>query len=134
LDIFNAFDNAFGGHDFSIDQSSYHTKENLFNGQDVYQNGQLIASTKQNIFGGVDMYNVQNELLVSTKSNMQGGFHIHSMNGYEGAISQDSNGTTHHSQAGLVATTFDHGNATTILNYNDPLAHIGSYVLPTLIL
>jgi hypothetical protein len=136
MDIFNAFDNAFGGHDFQVDNHSYQTRENIFNGQDIYENGQLVAATKPNIFNGVDMHNSQNELIVSTKSNVFGGHDIVSGHGeFEGYTTHDAMGTTFHDPSGTLSTIpFDQSNATTILNYQDPLAHIGSYVLPTLIL
>jgi hypothetical protein len=136
MDIFTAFDNAFGGHDFTVGDHSYQTRENVFNGQDVYEHGQLVASTKSNVFGGVDMHDSHNQLVISTKNNVFGGQDIYSGNGgYEGYTSHDAMGTSYHDSSGALTTIpFEQGNAVTLLNYQDPLAHIGSYVLPTLTL
>lgn len=136
MNIFHAFDNAFGGHDFQVDNHSYQIRENIFHGQDIYENGQLVSSTKPNIFNGVDIHNSQNELIVSTKSNIFGGYDIVSGNGeFEGSIIHDATGINYYNQSGVHSMIpIEQSNATTILNYQDPLAHIGSYVLPTLIL
>ncbi|NLM20823.1 MAG: hypothetical protein GX207_03645 [Peptococcaceae bacterium] len=135
MDIFQAFDNAFGGHDFQIDNEMYQTRENLIQGQDIYKNGKLVASTKPNMFGGVDMFNSQNEVIVSTHENVMGGQGILSGNGESlGFTTQDAMGTTFHDHSGALSMHLEQGNASTILNYQDPLAHVDSYVLPTLIL
>lgn len=136
MGIFHAFDNVFGGQNFEIDHESYQTKENIFQGKDVFENGKLVASTKPNIFGGVDMHNTQNELILSTKETVFGGQDIVDGQGrYEGTITQNEVGMNYQDHANAFSTiTVENGNVSTILNYQDPLAHIGNYVLPTLIL
>ncbi|NMA69483.1 MAG: hypothetical protein GX958_08715 [Desulfitobacterium sp.] len=135
MDIFQAFDNAYGGHDFQIDSDMYLTKENLLQGQDIYKNGKLVASTKPNPLGGVDLFNPENKLIVSTHENVMEGQNVLSGTGEPlGFTTQDATGTTFHDLSGALSMHLEQGNASTILSFQDPLSHVDSYVLPTLIL
>lgn len=136
MDIFNAFDNIFGGVSFHLDGNTYDTHENIFGGEDIYENGRFVASTHENIFDGHDVFDSNNELIVSTKSNIFGGHDIFSSHGgYEGYTHDGIFGTEFVDVGGHDSfSIFESGNATTILGYSNPLDHVGSYVMPTLIL
>lgn len=49
MEIFHAFDNIFGGHDYNIDGHHYHTEDNIFGGENIHEDGKMIASTHDNI-------------------------------------------------------------------------------------
>lgn len=136
MSIFQSFDNVFGGHDFQIDDQHYHTEENIFGGENIYDNGQLVGSTKENIFGGFDIVDGQHQKIASTQENVFNGENVFDVDGqqlgkvghenYGESFSDMSNSMTHY--------PMDHSNVDTILGYQDPLAHLGDFVLPMLIL
>lgn len=136
MDIINAFDNIFGGHDFNADGHHYSTRDNILGGEDIYEDGKMVASTHDNIFGGEDYYDVKEGLVITTKSNIHGGHDVYSTDhGYEGSIHEDIAGVSYMSNDGSHSYIIQEmGNAATILGYSDPLAHVGSYIMPTLIL
>lgn len=136
MDIFNAFDNIFGGNSFQLDGNSYETHENIFGGEDIYENGRLVASTHENIFNGEDVVDIDNGLVLSTKGNVFGGHDIFSTHGgYEGYTHEGVLGTEFIDvHGGESFSAIESGNATSILGYSNPLDHVGSYIMPTLIL
>lgn len=136
MQIFNAFDNIFGGHDFSVDGHQYHTEDNIFGGENIYEDGKMVANAHSNIFGGQDYYDDKHGVVVTTKSNIFGGHDIYSADhGYEGSTHQGIDGINYIDHSGMQSiATHEMGNVTTILSYSDPLAHVGNYILPTMIL
>lgn len=135
MSIFNAFDNIFGGHDYTIDNNNYQTHSNLLGGQDIYENGLLVASTQENILGGVDIFE-GGQLTGHTQENVLGGYDVFSMeNGLEGTSLDTVSGIDFLTGQDLYSFDVSQtGNANTILGYSDPLAHMGNYVMPTMIL
>ena len=137
MDIFQAFDNIFGGQDYNLDGHQYHTEDNIFGGEDIYEDGDLIANSHGNIFSGEDFYNDDHELIATSKSNIFGGHDIFSTaHGYEGSTHPVIGGMDFFYNSGDVQSfdMNDLGNATTILGYSDPLAHVGSYIMPSILL
>lgn len=136
MEIFHAFDNIFGGHDYSVDGHWYHTQDNIFGGEDIYEDGTLAANTHDNIFGGEDIYDNNHRLLLSTNSNIFGDHDIYSGDhNYLGTTHDTPTGMEYIDQSGAYAFSVqDMGNITTILGYSDPLAHVGNYIMPSMIL
>ncbi len=137
--VSHSFDNIFGGNDtFANGQKLGYTVPNIsgghdlfdsngnpegrtientvMGGQDIYDNnGNKIAYTQENVIGGHDLYDANGNLLASSNPNVLGGEDVNS-NGHLVSSSYPT------------PTSID-----TVMYYSDPLAHIGSYVLPPLI-
>ena len=97
----------------------------------------MIANSHGNIFSGEDFYNDDHELIATSKSNIFGGHDIFSTaHGYEGSTHPVIGGMDFFDNSGDVQSfdMNDLGNATTILGYSDPLAHVGSYIMPSILL
>lgn len=135
MDIFHSFDNAFGGTDTTINGEHYQTQPNLYDGQDLYHNGQLVASSKPNIFGGVDIQDAQHQLTSSTQANLAGGDDVlHADGSLAGHIMTTASGQDFHGADGSLVMSTNQGNMSTIISMDDPLAHVNAAQLPTLIL
>lgn len=136
VSIFQSYDNVFGGHDFLIDEQNYHMQDNIFNGETIYQNGQAVATTIPNALDGMDIYDANNQLIVSTSANVLGGETVFDSNHQQlGNVSHTSYGESFTDMSNIVTHyPMDHSAIDTILNYQDPLAHVNSFVLPSLIL
>lgn len=136
MSIFNAFDNIFGGHDYTVDNHNYHSEDNIFGGENIYEDGRFVGRTESNIFGGEDYYDQDNFRVGSSHENIFGGEDFFSANGhYEGGIFETSGGMGFFGNGSSESFSINEmGNATTILGYSDPLSHVGSYILPTMIL
>jgi hypothetical protein len=48
--------NSTGGFDISTKGSTVRVRENVFGGQDLYENGKKIATSRPNGTGGIDIY------------------------------------------------------------------------------
>lgn len=59
----------------------YHGMPNIFGGNDVYHNGELVQSTMPNIFGGEDVYDGNSHLQGQTMPNIFGGEDYYSYSG-----------------------------------------------------
>lgn len=135
MEIFNAFDNIFGGHDYTVNGHNYQSHDNIFGGHDTYEDGKIIESTHDNIFRGHDIYE-NGKLVGSTHGNAFGGQDLYSDNHvYEGSTHQNASGISFIDSSGTQTfTTHEMGNITSVLSYSDPLTHVGSYIMPTMIL
>lgn len=129
--------NIFGGHDYSNDTHDIHTEDNIYGGHDIYDHGVYVGHTESNQVGGEDFYDEHNQHQLHTQDNGIGGKYIYSEHGFEGTLDSfhdgddifyDANGDIEHIGMG------DAGNGSTILQYDDPLAHINSYIMPELLL
>lgn len=88
--------NLVGGHDTVVDGSlETHTQSNVHGGEDIYHGTHLDQQTFPNAAGGVDIYDGDMQLQGMTAPNVFGGEDYLSM----------------------------HGNADSILNYDDPLKY-----------
>ncbi len=132
MDNFNAFDNIFGGHDYNLDGNMYHTEDNIFGGENIYENGNFVASSKDNIYGGHDYYDSDYTHVASTKSNIHGGEDVY---GADWSYQGSSNASNFMGNGSMqMFDTMEVGNCSTILGYSDPLAHVGNYIMPSLLL
>ena len=99
-DIVMHVDNAYGGEDTIVNGKTVQsTHANLYGGEDVYQDGQLHQMTVANAHGGVDIYDSNMHMDGMTMPNLYGGEDYLSL----------------------------HGNADTMLSYQDPLIHSSEY-------
>lgn len=112
-------------------------KDNIFGGKDVFDDNVLIAHSKANLFGGEDYYDENNQRIAHTEDNGFGGLNIYSNEGYEGALEKNcegddifygTNGSIEHLKVE------EYGNGSAIMQFDDPLAHLSSYIMPSLII
>lgn len=133
MDIFNSFDNIYGGQDAHMNGSNYQTQPNIYHGEDLYQDGHLVSSSKPNILGGLDIQNADHQQVLSTKANFIGGHDIFNADGsFVGHTTTD--GQSFQGMDGSSSTIAHHGNMSTIISMDDPLAHATDAKLPMLIL
>lgn len=137
MDIFDAFDNNFGGHDISVNNHEYHTENNHDLGEIIYEDGKIIGHVQENTCGGNDFYNDRNEVIAHSHENVMGGQDVYSgYNHYEGMVHSNLHGIEYLDNDGGMDIFIAHemGNASVILGYADPLSHVGSYIMPTMLL
>ncbi len=53
-----------------------HTHSNIFGGEDVFENNNMIGHTEPNIFGGEDFHSVDNSIFATSQPNIFGGVDI----------------------------------------------------------
>lgn len=130
--------------------------DNIFNGHDTFINGKNVCSTSPNIQHGYDIYGPNGGMTGYSMANILGGQDFYDSHGARVAYSQDNIADGHdlyddhsnliasssHNIAGaedvyhngqLVSTSLPSvAGIDTVINYDDPLAHIGSYVMPPL--
>ena len=131
---FSADDNIFGGHD---DIHGGHSEDNIFGGHDNIHDGIHDGHSEENIFGREDYYDSNNHLIARAIDNGLGGEFIYSDHGFEGMLEHgiDGHDTFYGSDGDITHfDIFEAGNASHIMDYDDPLAHIDSYIMPDLLL
>ena len=110
---------------------------NVFGGNDIYDDDIHVGHSEENIFGGEDYYDDNHQLIVRTQDNGIGGEYIYSQEGFEGTLVQNDVGDDiFYGGDGLVEHLdfVDYGNGSAIMQFDDPLAHVSSYIMPDLIL
>lgn len=133
-DIFdNVFDDTYDNGEY--DNISY--LENNRGGVDIYDDNLLVGHSEDNIFDGEDYYNNDNQRILHTEDNGIGGLNIYSSDGYEGTlVNNDIGSDIFYGANGSIEhlNVEDFGNGSAIMQFDDPLAHISSYIMPNLIL
>lgn len=96
--------------------------DNQLGGIDTYNNGTLTTHTVANMHGGMDVYS-GTKLLEQTVPNIEGGF--------------DAFDSDMHQVGKAIPNMFDSldywsykGNASEIMNFDNPLAHVNEYNMP----
>lgn len=112
-------------------------EDNIFGGNNILDDDVSVGHSENNIFNGKDYFNEDHQLVIRTEDNGIGGENIYSQDGFEGTLVRSdvgddifygADGTIEH------LTFTDGGNGSAIMQFDDPLAHISSYVMPDLIL
>ncbi len=133
---FSHHENILGGQDYETAQGHFSTVDNIHGGHDYMLNGSFHGHSEPNIMGGNNYYDEHNHMVAHTEDNGIGGMAVYDENGIVGNFTHsffsntfsDFQGGVHH---------FDHvetGNGGYIMNFDDPLEHISSYIMPDLIL
>ena len=133
----SSFDDVFDTEFDSGDYDNISYEDNIFGGDNIYDDGVYVGHSEANIFGGKDYYDDDNQQMIHTASNGIGGLNVYSDEGYEGTLVESSNGDDifYGADGTIEHLDFtDCGNGSMILQFDDPLAHISSYVMPDLIL
>lgn len=125
------------GYHYTSGENHVHAQDNIFGGHDFYENGVYAGHSEANIFGGQDYYDEHHIHTGHTESNGIGGMHVYGNEGFEGTFvhndvghdmfMSDMGDYTHFSGTEV-------GNASHIMDYDDPLDHIDSYIMPDMIL
>lgn len=115
--VSTSMDNILGGHDYynHDGNATGHTEHNPQGGLDyIDNNGNLLMKTIPNGHGGHDTYDNHEQLISHTEHNVHGGNDVY----VDG----------HLASSGI---PMGHG-YTSVMQYNDPLAHVGEYAMPGL--
>lgn len=140
------FDDAYSSLDITHNESGYdynneagyvQAEENIFGGHDFITDGVHDGHSESNIFNGHDYYNAEHQLVGRTMDDGIGGEYVYSHDGFEGVFRHDTEGHETFMDSEGDITHFDSaydGNASHIMSYDDPLAHIDGYIMPDLIL
>lgn len=146
--MFELFDDMFDDHSFhgTHDALGYEYQhgnghvagqDNIYDGHNFYEDGVFVGHSEANIFGGQDYYDHQNLQVAHTEDNGIGGMHVYSNDGYEGTfVHTDYGQNTFYGEDGSIThmDLNDVGNGSYMMNFDDPLAHIDSYIMPDLLL
>ena len=117
------------------DGITYH--DNIFGGHDILDDHVQVGHSEDNIFGGHDYYDSDHHLIARTEDNGIGGENIYSHDGFEGVLVKSDVGDDIFYGADGCVEHLDYsdvGNGSMIMQFDDPLAHISSYIMPDLIL
>jgi hypothetical protein len=127
-----AFDNIHGGKTVTgTDGTSVSSQENVFGGQSFYENHQEIAHTKPNVFGGVDVYEDHSKTGYS-REEVDGTMKMYNAdNSPIGEVYTNADGSTQavdQGQVMMTSTETSYG-LNTVMHYDDPLAHVQTYMM-----
>lgn len=132
-----AHDNYEGGTDFFMHGHHFHSEDNIFGGHSFTEDGVHVGHSENNIFGGHDYFDNDNHLFLRTQENHDGSEFMYGDGGFLGTMEHLMDGhDVFHMASGDTTDVFSGniGNGAHILEYDDPLEHIGEYIMPDLIL
>ena len=146
--MFDTFDDVFDVHSFHGEQNDLgyefehgdgHVvgQDNIYGGHNFYEDGVYAGHSEENILGGQDYYDEENQHVARTEDNGIGGMYVYSDEGYEGTFLPSLNGhDTFYGEDGSIThmDLNDVGNGSYMMDFDDPLAHIDSYIMPDLLL
>ena len=125
------------GYEFQYGNSHVVGHDNIYDGHDFYENGVYAGHSEANIFGGQDYYDQHNQHVAHTEENGIGGMYVYSDDGFEGTYEHMQDGhDTFYGDEGMIShmDLNDVGNGSYMMDFDDPLAHIDSYIMPDLLL
>lgn len=112
-------------------------EDNIWGGHDIHDDYIDVGHSEDNVFGGEDYYDSDHQFMIRTQENGIGGEYVYSRDGFEGTLVKSNVGDDiFYGADGSVEHMdyIDGGNGSMIMQFDDPLAHISSYVMPDLIL
>ena len=133
----SSFDEVFDVSIENADVDGVTYEDNIFGGHDIFDDGVNVGHSEDNIFQGEDYYDADHRLVAHTQDNGIGGEYVYSDDGFEGTLVKSLVGDDIFYGADGTITHLDFndvGNGSAIMQFDDPLAHINSYIMPDLIL